>query len=107
MRCPTLVELPVPPHGCHGWPWDLQSGPVPDLQNDGRPWPKISIVTPSYNQGRYIEETIRSILLQGYPDLEYFIMDGGSTDETVEIIRKYEPWLAGWVSEKDKGQSDA
>ena len=70
-------------------------------------WPRISMIIPSYNQGRYIEETIRSILLQGYPDLELIIMDGGSTDETVEIIRKYEPWLSGWVSERDKGQSDA
>jgi glycosyltransferase involved in cell wall biosynthesis len=74
---------------------------------DGRPWPKISIVTPSFNQGRFIEETLRSVLLQGYPDLEYFIMDGGSTDETAAIIRKHERWLAGWVSEKDRGQSSA
>jgi glycosyltransferase involved in cell wall biosynthesis len=71
------------------------------------PWPRISIVTPSYNQGKYIEETIRSVLLQGYPDLEYIIMDGGSSDETVSIIKKYERWLAHWESAPDGGQVPA
>jgi glycosyltransferase involved in cell wall biosynthesis len=70
-------------------------------------WPRISIVTPSYNQGEFIEETIRSILLQGYPDLEYVIVDGGSDDESVELIKKYEPWLTHWVSHSDRGQSHA
>lgn len=74
---------------------------------DGQPWPKISIVTPSYNQGRFIEEAIRSVLLQGYPDLEYIIIDGGSTDETIDVMKKYEPWLAHWESEPDRGQSHA
>lgn len=69
--------------------------------------PKITIVTPSYNQGQFIEETIISVIGQNYPNLEYIIMDGGSTDNTVEIIKKYEEHLYYWVSEKDGGQSEA
>lgn len=69
--------------------------------------PKISIVTPSFNQGQFIEETIQSIINQNYPNLEYMIIDGGSTDNTVQIIKKYEKYLTYWVSEKDSGQSEA
>ena len=93
MRCPTLAELPQPPAGRSGWPWTLESVRLPNSMADGRRWPRISIVTPSYNQGQYIEETIRSVLLQAYPDLEYFVMDGGSADGTVQIIEKYSAWL--------------
>src|SRR4051812_48252088 len=69
--------------------------------------PKISIVTPTLNQGNFIEETILSVIGQNYPNLEYIILDGGSTDNTIEIIKKYEKHLAYWSSEPDKGQSDA
>lgn len=68
--------------------------------------PRITIITPSLNQGSYIEQTIKSVLDQGYPDLEYIVIDGGSTDGTLDILRNYEGRLT-WISEKDAGQSDA
>ena len=71
------------------------------------PYPKISVVTPSFNQGQFLEETLCSVLDQGYPNLEYIVIDGGSTDSSVEIIQKYAPHLAYWVSEKDSGQVEA
>ena len=70
-------------------------------------WPKISIVIPSYNQGQFLEETILSVINQQYPELELFVIDGGSNDNSVEVIKKYESHITWWLSEKDRGQSDA
>lgn len=97
-------QLPESPAGRIGWPW---SGGETDSFPPTAEWPKITVVTPSLNQGQYIEETIRSVLLQGYPNLEYLIIDGGSIDDTLTVIRRYEPWITKWVSEADEGQADA
>jgi glycosyltransferase involved in cell wall biosynthesis len=82
---------------------------APDLRRLDRslPWPRISIVTAVRNGEKYLEQTIRSVLAQQYANLEYFVVDGGSTDGTPEIIRKYESQLTGWNSEPDKGLYDA
>jgi glycosyltransferase involved in cell wall biosynthesis len=69
--------------------------------------PKISIITPSFNQAQFLDATVQSILSQNYPNLEYIIIDGGSTDGSLEIIKKYEKHLHFWCSEPDAGQYDA
>src|SRR6185369_5500635 len=68
---------------------------------------KLSVITPTLNQGAFIERAIRSVLDQGYPDLEYLVVDGGSTDGTLDVVRRYEDRIDWWVSEPDKGQTDA
>lgn len=103
MRPPLrLSDLPPPPPGRTGWPWDV--APPPPA---GERAPRITLVTPSFRQAAFLEETIRSVLLQGYPNLQYIVIDGGSDDGSVDILRKYAPWLDYWVSEPDRGQSHA
>jgi glycosyltransferase involved in cell wall biosynthesis len=102
-----LSQLPPPPADRTGWPWTEETPPA--LYADAPPggWPKITIVCPSFRQGRYIEETLRSVLLQNYPALEFIVMDGGSQDETVPLLSRYASWLAHWESQPDRGQSHA
>ena len=107
MRCPSLRDLPPPPPGRTGWPWTEGSASLSETTSEGERWPRVTVVTPSFNQAAFLEATIRSVLLQGYLDLEYFVLDGGSSDGSVEIIKRYEPWISWWVSEPDRGQSAA
>lgn len=94
--------------GAASWPYAPAVGPaLPPTMPGGVPWPRISIVTPTYNQGRYIEETILSVRNQGYPNVEHIIMDGGSTDETGAVLERYRDCFAKVISENDEGQSDA
>jgi glycosyltransferase involved in cell wall biosynthesis len=102
-----IEDLPPPPEGKTGFPWTTAGETAIEATVLSDNLPKISIITPSFNQGPYIEETIRSILLQGYPNLEFIVMDGGSTDETVEILKKYDRFISFWTSQRDAGQSDA
>ncbi len=105
----SFIDLPRPTPDRVHWPWVapcVLGDAATSAQNNGG-LPTITVVTPSFNQGRFLEETIRSVLLQGYPNLDYVVIDGGSTDTSIDIIRRYEPWLSYWVSENDRGQCHA
>lgn len=100
-------DLPPPLSHGSGWPWDAKPL-VPSSRNQpSSDLPKITIVTPNFNNSRFIEATIRSVLGQNYPRLEYIVMDGGSTDGSCDIIKRYESRLHEWKSEPDRGQSHA
>jgi GT2 family glycosyltransferase len=100
------MPLPDKPQGTAGWPWDapVAAAVTPAVEAS---LPVIGIVVPSFNQGQFLEATLRSLLLQGYPQLRIVVLDGGSRDGSVEILQRYAPWLQRWVSEPDGGQSDA
>lgn len=102
-----LAKLPTPPAQRTGWPWTEETSPAVYQAALTGGWPKLSMVCPSFQQGRFIEETIRSVLLQNYPNLEFIVIDGGSRDETVDLLKRYAPWLAHWESQPDRGQSHA
>lgn len=101
----NLSRLPASPPGRVGWPWTVETA-APGMPDRGE-WPRITIVTPSYGQVDYVEECLRSVLLQNYPNLEYIVIDGGSRDGSADVIARYAPHLAYWQSKDDGGQGDA
>ncbi|MDB4912847.1 MAG: hypothetical protein JWM95_491 [Gemmatimonadetes bacterium] len=107
MRPPLLSELPHPGSEKVGWPWHVPAPIVHHTVPEGSRLPRISVVVATLNQGAYIETMLRSVLLQGYPDLELIVFDGGSTDQSVDILGRYDAWISHWRSEPDGGQSAA
>lgn len=102
-----LARLPAPPPGRTGWPWTEETPPPLPADAPAGGWPALTIVCPSFNQGRYLEETLRSVVLQNYPALEFIVIDGGSTDGSADLLQRYAPWLAHWESQPDRGQAHA
>ncbi len=101
-------EAEIPAETTRSWPYySVDATIYPPSLPDSSPWPKISIVTPSFNQGEFIEETILSVINQNYPNLEYILIDGGSTDNTMEVVEQYREHFSYIVSEPDRGQSNA
>lgn len=100
-----LKALPKADPNNTGWPWNAETDP--SVYSKKLKWPKFTIVCPSFNQGAFIEQTIRSVLLQNYPNLEFIIMDGGSTDGTIDVVKKYSEWISFWQSKPDEGQANA
>lgn len=108
MTTQMTPQFPSPPAGKFGWPWtsDNKEVALEPLQHDDTR-PMVTVIMPSFNQGGYLEEAIRSVILQDHPNLQFFVMDGGSTDQTVDVIGRYQPWIAFSVSGPDDGQADA
>lgn len=110
MKAPVprlMADLPPPPPGQCGWPWTEASAPLPERMADGSPWPRLSIITPSFNQGEFLEHALRSVLLQNYPNLEYIVVDGGSTDGSTDLLARYAPHLEVVQREPTTGHADA
>lgn len=102
------ATLPPPPADLTGWPWN-EPAVAPERSHVTAPkkLPRITVITPSFNQGQYLEATIRSVLLQRYPNLQYIVVDGGSSDQSSQVIHRYAPLIDHVIQEPDKGQSDA
>lgn len=106
MNVSSRFQIPEHGNADRGWPW--QGVPLSEaISADQSALPKISIITPSFNQGQFIEETVRSVLLQGYPHLEYIVIDGASSDSTLNVLEKYRPLLSYMESTPDRGQTHA
>lgn len=97
--------MPPPIRDRRGWPWDAAASER--ARTTAQKSPRITVITPSFNQGEFLEETIRSVLLQNYPNLEYIVVDGGSTDLSGEVLDHYVDHITHVIREPDEGQSDA